>query len=93
MASPRNQDGTWAIRRSIILVTLCICAYVILKFTIMGGEDTELNSTLVNGAYFLAGSVIGAYVFGAVWDDKNMVNLGRRRRRSYDDDNGYDYGG
>lgn len=90
MANPRNQEGTWRIRRAIIIVTLLICAYVILKFTIQGGEDTELNATLVNGAYFLAGSVIGAYIFGATWDDKNLGGLSRRRR---DDDDRYDYGG
>lgn len=87
-----RQEGSWKVRRTIIIVTLGICAYVVLKFTIMGGEDTELNTTLVNGAYFLAGSVIGAYVFGAVWDDKNMGGLSRRRRRD-ESDSTYDYGG
>ncbi len=89
-----TERGSWKVRRGIILVTLLICAFVVLKFAIQGGEDSELNSTLVNGAYFLAGSVIRAYVVGAVWDDKNLGGLTRKRRRNYDDDaGGYDYGG
>lgn len=60
----------WKNRRLIIRATLIFCALEILYLTIWG-ESTPLTTTLANGAYLLAGSVIGSYVFGAVWDDKH----------------------
>ena len=61
---------SWRIRRRIIALTLMLCAFVII-YLLLQGEDTRLNETLANGAFLLAGSVIGAYVFGAAWDDKH----------------------
>ena len=37
------------------------------------GSDTKLHEAIVSSAFLLAGGVIGSYVFGAVWDDKNPV--------------------
>ncbi|WP_330178414.1 hypothetical protein [Candidatus Vondammii sp. HM_W22] len=51
-------------------MTLLLCAFVVV-YLLFQGDDTRLNETLANGAFFLAGSVIGAYVFGATWDYKN----------------------
>ena len=60
---------SWAIRRRVIFATLVFCAFEILWITFMGA-DTAVASTIVLGAFGLAGSTIGSYVFGAVWDDK-----------------------
>ena len=68
MASPRNQSGSWRVRRRIIHITLVLCALQIGYLTIWG-KDTRLAETLALGAYTLAGAVIGSYVFGAVWED------------------------
>ncbi|QPB18735.1 hypothetical protein [Rhizobium sp. 007] len=35
------------------------------------GRDSNLSETTVNGCLLLMASVIGSYVFGAVWDDRN----------------------
>ena len=71
----RNFGGAWMHRRRIIYGTLVFCAFCII-YLLFHGSDTRLNETIVNSAFLLAGGVIGAYVFGAVWDDKNMASLG-----------------
>lgn len=81
-ANTRNTSGTWRVRRRIIHATLLFCAGQIAYLTFWGA-DTRLNETLAVGAYALVGSVIGAYVFGAAWEDISL-----RRSESYG--RGYD---
>ena len=68
---PRISQGTWRVRRRIIYATLIMCAGEIIYLT-GWGSDTRLNETIVQGAFLLAGSVIGAYVFSASWEDVRM---------------------
>lgn len=70
MVSSVRPKAGWKVRRSIIITTLIFCALVIGKLTLFG-PATSLSETLALGAFGLSGSVIGAYVFGAVWDDQN----------------------
>ncbi len=81
------QKPSWRVRRCIIIATLLFCAGEIIYLTAWG-QDTDLAATIANGVLILAGSVIGAYVFGAVWDDRNVMTMMRRggRRRTRDDD-------
>lgn len=74
-AVARNYGGAWAHRRRIIYGTLVFCAFCII-YLLFYGSDTRLNETIVNSAFLLAGGVIGSYVFGAVWDDKNIASVG-----------------
>ncbi len=71
MTNPRNHQGTWRIRRRIINITLLLCAGEVIYLT-GWGADTRLNETIAQGVLLLAGSVIGAYVFGASWEDIKM---------------------
>ena len=66
-----KQPG-WKIRRSIILASLLFCATVIVKI-IWSGADTTTAQVALYGSFGLAGTVIGSYVFGAVWDDNNTM--------------------
>lgn len=68
---------SWRIRRRVIVATLLFCAGEIVYLT-GWGQDTNLASTIANGVLILAGSVIGAYVFGAAWDDRNVMAAMRR---------------
>lgn len=70
---------SWKIRRAIIFGTLVFCAIEVLYLTLFG-EDTKLAETIASSAFLLAGSVIGAYVFGAVWDDLNVMKTRSARR-------------
>jgi quinol-cytochrome oxidoreductase complex cytochrome b subunit len=71
---------SWRIRRRIIVAALIFCAAEIVYLTVWG-KDTRLSETIANGIIILAGSVIGAYVFGAVWDDKNVMAMSRGRKQ------------
>lgn len=69
-----DDKPSWAVRRRIIVATLLFCAGEIVYLT-GWGQDTDLASTIANGVLILAGSVIGSYVFGAVWDDRNVMAM------------------
>lgn len=71
------QKPSWRIRRRIIIGTLLFCGGEIVYLTVWGA-DTNLHSTIASGVLILAGSVIGSYVFGAAWDDKNWMGLGKK---------------
>ncbi|AMS41144.1 hypothetical protein [Aminobacter aminovorans] len=77
---------SWKMRRRIIIATLLFCAGEIVYLTIWG-QDTDLAATIANGVLILAGSVIGSYVFGAVWDDRNVMAMRKSDKSDpYDDD-------
>lgn len=59
----------WQIRRRIVNITLVFCALSV-TYLMLKGQDTQLHQAIANGLILLAGSVIGAYIFGATWDDK-----------------------
>lgn len=65
---------SWRIRRRIIIATLLFCAGEIVYLTLLG-KDTSLEETIANGVLILAGSTVGSYVFGAVWDDRNVMAM------------------
>ena len=62
----------WRIRRRVIFGTLLFCA-VFVGWLAVAGEDTALNQSIANGLILLAGGVVGSYVFGAAWDDLNVM--------------------
>lgn len=76
---------SWKIRRRIILATLAFCA-VCTVYLMVWGRDTAVNETIALGLVGLAISTVGSYVFGAVWDDRNVMStLGKDAYR----DQGY----
>ncbi len=72
----------WKLRRRIVNLTLLFCAGVVI-WLIARGEDTALAGSIVNAAFLLAGMVIGSYVFGAAWDDRNVMKT--MGTEAYDD--------
>lgn len=68
--------GTWRHRRRIIHATLTWCAVFVPVMTLRH-PDSAVVSQAVLGAIALAGGVVGSYVFGAVWDDKNARSAGQ----------------
>lgn len=74
---PDDSRPVWAARRRIITATLLFCAGEILYLTVWA-DSTGLRETIANGLIILAASVIGSYVFGAVWDDRNVMSLRRK---------------
>lgn len=71
MSVDRNHNGKrWRIRRRIIVGTLLYCAAMVGYIGIYG-EGSSAQEAIATSLILLAGSVIGSYVFGAVWDDKS----------------------
>lgn len=63
-------------RRRIIIIVLVWCGAMVTYLAILG-RPIQLSETAVNGLLLLMASVIGSYVFGAVWDDKGgLTNIG-----------------
>lgn len=63
---------SWKVRRRIVIITLVWCGAMV-SYLAVWGRDIDLSETIANGALLLMASVIGSYVFGAVWDDKNQT--------------------
>lgn len=71
--------GTWKNRRRVIFSTLLYCAGMV-GYLAIRGEDTSLNGDIASGLIILAGTVIGSYVFGAVWDDYRKIGNSSSQR-------------
>lgn len=69
--------GSWKLRRRVVFGTLFYCAAMV-TYLVIWGKDTSLNAQIGVALIGLAVMVIGSYVFGAVWDDKNIRNGGRQ---------------
>lgn len=63
---------SWKIRRRIVIATLLWCSGMVTYLSIFG-RPISLSETTISGLLLLMASVIGSYVFGAVWDDKNQA--------------------
>jgi len=65
----KEQNGpTWKNRRRVIFGSLFFCALTVICVLIRG-NDTKIAETAITMSFFMAMSVIGSYVFGAVWQD------------------------
>lgn len=84
--APRTPYGemgfTWRNRRRMLwgasLFCMGIIAYVIHKEL-----DSKVAETAVTMAFFCLGSLVGSYVFGAAWQDINIVKTMRGGRGRY----------
>ncbi|MBZ9822357.1 hypothetical protein [Mesorhizobium sp. CA4] len=64
--------SSWTIRRRIIIAVLLWCGGIVTYLAVFG-RPNSLSETTVNGCLLLMASVIGSYVFGAVWDDRSQL--------------------
>ena len=62
----------WAVRRRIIIISLIWIALVV-TYLAAWGRPIALSDTIAMNLILLFGGIIGSYVFGAVWDKKNML--------------------
>ena len=58
----------WSFRRKIVISTLIFCAITVIAALT---KDTTVAEAAVSSAFTLAGAVIGSYIFGAVWHDRD----------------------
>ena len=58
----------WTVRRRVVISTLLFCGVCVGYMVYNGGNDA-VHNTAISSLTLLAASVIGSYVFGAVWSD------------------------
>jgi len=68
---------SWKHRRRVVFGALIFCAGAI-GYLIGAGDDTVLHRAIAEGLAMLAAGIIGSYVFGAAWDDRNVMVHGDR---------------
>lgn len=78
-------DG-WAIRRRVMILSLLYCAGNV-QYLLMFGLDSQLNRELGSTLVYAGVAIIGSYVFGAVWDDKDRRNTMREYDTTYSPNN------
>ena len=75
MSEARNQLGSWKIRRRVMFITIGFCMFII-AYCLYKNLDTKVAESAVTMGFFTLSTVIGSYVFGAVWDDNNQKRNG-----------------
>ncbi len=66
----KTRRGQWGFRRRLVVYTLGFCASCV-AWVLLKEMDNETVRTVTSSAFGLSGAVIGSYIFGAVWNDKN----------------------
>lgn len=64
----------WAVRRRIIILSLLWAASLIsmiVVFALVMDRENGLAETALINLILLFGSIVGSYVFGAIWDSKS----------------------
>ncbi|RUV98330.1 hypothetical protein EOA88_00385 [Mesorhizobium sp. M5C.F.Ca.IN.020.14.1.1] len=66
---------TWRIRRRMVVLVLLWSSGMVTYLAVWGQADS-LRESIATALILLMGSTLGSYVFGAVWDDKNVMQSG-----------------
>jgi hypothetical protein len=66
-------------RRGIAIGTLVGCGLIIFYTVIHGDPGNTLHQSALSWAFTLAGATIGGYIFGAVWDNAQVLKTGGGR--------------
>ena len=64
-------------RRRITVCTLLGCGAIIFYVIGYGEPANTLHQSALSWAFTLAGATIGGYIFGATWDNANVLRSGR----------------
>lgn len=67
-------DG-WKYRRRVVFGVVLFCMLCI-GYVLWNGLDTSPAEAAVTMAFFMIGSTVGSYVFGAVWEDRKKHEIG-----------------
>ena len=71
--TPQSYMPKRSTRRRIVYATLLVCAYIIFYVIAVGDPANTLHASALSWAFTLAGMTIGGYIFGAVWDNQNII--------------------
>jgi hypothetical protein len=71
---PLTGVGSWRWRRLFLWVVNIFCGWVIV-YCLVERLESRVAETAVMMAFGVMAASVGAYVFGAVWDDRNKMDL------------------
>lgn len=66
-------------RRGIAIGTLIGCGLIIFYTIVYGDPSNTLHQSALSWAFTLAGATIGGYIFGAVFDNAQVLKAGGGR--------------
>ena len=69
---PTKGTGSWIVRRRFMFIISAFCMWTI-YYVITRDIESRVGETAVMSAYFCLGSIVGAYVFGATWQDIRAI--------------------
>lgn len=89
-------ETSWKLRRGAVWGTIAFCMALIAYLTAFGRHDSRLHETIAFGLIGLLGTVVMAYIAGAVYDDKDKrrawssvettrIQVSAQRRSDLDD--------
>lgn len=67
---PITPPYSWKFRRTFMFAVSGFAA-ALMMVALLVKPDAAISSNIIIGGFALLGSIVGTYVFGAVWDDKN----------------------
>ncbi len=74
--TPQNYMPRRSTRRKIVYATLFTCAQMAFYIIGWGDPANTLHTSALSWAFTLAGATIGGYIFGAVYDNQNVLKGG-----------------
>ena len=75
--APSLPPKQWRHRRRMIYGALIFIALSLTYLMLLGNDESRLHETLAFGLMTGGFGIISSYVFGAIWDDKNLLALKR----------------
>jgi len=65
-------------RRKIVRITLLACALIVFYVVGWGDPANTLHASALSWAFTLSGATIGGYIFGATFDNMNVLKAQSR---------------
>jgi ABC-type transport system involved in cytochrome c biogenesis permease subunit len=73
MSCPETHLPKRRTRRAIAVAVLTFCAVTIEMVLWQGDPTNSLHTSALSWSYSLAAATVGGYIFGAVWDNQNVL--------------------
>lgn len=66
---------SWKYRRTFMFIVSAFCMFVVV-FVLLKDLKSGPADTAVTMSFITLLGIVGSYVFGATWDDKNVMRFG-----------------
>ena len=69
MADRNDGKPPWRVRRRFMLAVAALCGWTIVYCVAFVSDPRQVHETAVMMSFLTLASMVGSYVFGAVWED------------------------